>query len=50
MRPGGGDGFGLDILPGGDRDVGHPPPLAPDLAFGIGVAKLPGAQDRKSVV
>nr|BFE95180.1 hypothetical protein GCM10020185_57160 [Pseudomonas brassicacearum subsp. brassicacearum] len=44
MRPGSGDGFGLDVLPGGDRDVGDPPALAPDLAFGIGVAKLPGAQ------
>lgn len=43
MGPGSCDGFGLDVLPGGDRDVGDPPALAPDLAFGVGVAKLSGA-------
>ncbi|MNP53566.1 hypothetical protein D3C76_1480530 [compost metagenome] len=44
MRPHGGNRFILVALPGGDRNVGHPSPLAPELAAGVGVAKMSGAQ------
>ncbi|MNP12412.1 hypothetical protein D3C76_1046420 [compost metagenome] len=44
MRTGGGDRRLSITLPGGDRHVGHPPPLTPQLALGVRVAVMPGAQ------
>ena len=47
MRTGRGDGLVRVALPGGDRDVGHPPPLAPQLAPRIGIAVQAGAQPQR---
>src|SRR5690606_15713908 len=44
MGAGRGDGFALAGLPGRDGHVGHPAPLAPDLALGVGVTIMTGAQ------
>ena len=44
MRPRRGNRFGFSALPRGYRHVGDAPTLPTHLAFGIGIAKLPGTQ------